>query len=91
MLMSIKSTTLEAAMRLSWALINSGERVVAFSERVGANDLRAGFAELLMLKAGRAIMFVGERLELGVDRAAMGLGYADGELSGIVAWPDPSH
>jgi hypothetical protein len=90
MMKSIKSTTLEAAMRLSWALIRSGERVVEFSERMGANDLRAGLAELLILKAGRAIMFVGERLELGANWVAMALGYVDGELSGAVAWPAQS-
>ena len=92
MLTSIKGTTLEAAMGFSWALINAGERVVEFSERVGANDLGAGLAELLVWKAGRAVVFVGARLEQGANRVAMWLGYEDGELSGVVAWPAaPAH
>ena len=90
MLMSIKSTTLNTAMKLACHLITTGERVVAFSERRGANNLRARPTEMTLWRAGRVITFAGERLEACVNRVAMRLGYDDGELSEAAAWPASS-
>lgn len=87
MLKSMTHTMLTSTMGVAWDLIKTGERIGAFAERWGANDQHVGFAELSMCKAGRMITSAGERLELSVNRCALWLGYNDGEVSGIVAWP----
>ena len=83
----ITSTMLTSAMGFSWKLIRAGECVVEAAERWGADDQHAGFAELSVWKLGRAITAGGERLELAVNGFALRLGYGDGEVSGMVAWP----
>ena len=92
---SIERVALKGFMGSAWHLIlDTGPRVFAFAERWGADeayDLRAGFVELRAWKAGKSITALGERLELGVNRIAMWLGYGDGEVSGMVAWPEMPH
>jgi hypothetical protein len=83
----ITSTMLTSAMGFTWKLIGTGERVVAAAESWGANDQHAGFAERRGQAVGMSIPAWGESLERGVNRAAMVLGLADGEVSGMVAWP----
>jgi hypothetical protein len=52
-----------------------------------SNQECAGFVELAVWRAGRAIAVAGERLEMWVKALAVSGGYDDGEVSGIVAWP----
>jgi hypothetical protein len=69
--------------------MRTGERIGAAAERwevTEANELRAGFVELSVWRAGRAMVRAGESLELFVNWLAMRLGYRDGEVSGMVAW-----
>jgi hypothetical protein len=90
MLKSVTRTMLTSAMGFAWELIKAGGRIVAYAEGwevTKANEDRAGFVELVVWRAGNAIVCMGERLELSVNSLAMGLGYSDGEVSGIVAWP----
>ena len=86
---SITSTMLASAIGFAWDIIKAGERIVAFSVRLGADeayDLRAGFVELSMWRVGNATVTAGERLERSVNWFAMKkLGYADGEVSEMVA------
>ena len=89
----IKAATqaiLTSSMSFAWYTIKSGERIVAFAESWElheGNQERAGFVELGVNRVGRAIVSAGERLELRVNAVAMRLGYDDGEVSGLVAWP----
>ena len=91
MMKSITRTMLTSTMGFAWDLIKTGERIVAFAERRGATDERAGFAELFVRKAGKIITSVGGHLEPGVNKVAVWLGYSDGDVSGMVAWPVPAH
>lgn len=84
---SITDTMLTTAMGFAWKLIRTGERVVEAAESWGADDQHAGFTELFVRKAGTVVTIGGERLELAVNGLALWLGYNDGELSGMVAWP----
>jgi hypothetical protein len=87
MLKSITQAALTSTMGLAWKLITTGERVVAFAESWQlheGNADRAGFVELTVWRAGRAIVRMGERLELRVNALAVGLGYNDGEVSGML-------
>lgn len=68
---SITDTLLKPAMVFSGKLINTGERFVEFSERTRANDVLAGFTELLMWRTGWAATIAGERLEWRANRVAM--------------------
>lgn len=90
MIKEITRTLLTGTMGFAWDRIKTGERIVAFAESWEvneANELRAGFAELSVWRAGRIITIASERLELGVNRFALWLGYSDGEISGMVACP----
>lgn len=88
MLKSITRTMLTSAMGFAWTLIRAGEGVVALSERLGSDDLRADFAEMSVWRAGQAVVRSGEGLERLVNAVAMTLGYNDGEVSAMVAWPE---
>ena len=94
MMNSITYTMLTSAMGFAWRkLIRTGERIGAAAERWevnGANELQAGFVELSVWRAGRTMVRAGESLELFVNWLAMRLGYRDGEVSGMVAWPTPA-
>jgi len=86
----ITSTMLTSAMGFAWDTIRVGEYVVAFAESWElheGNEQRAGFVELSVWGTGRGIVRMGERLERAVNRLAMKLGYNDGDVSGMVAWP----
>jgi hypothetical protein len=83
---------LTPALWLSWKLMNAGDFAKDHADRWGADDhARAGFSEVTVLRLSEALQSAGERLEAVANRVAMWLGYEDGELSGIVAWPDPAH
>src|SRR5437762_11332757 len=83
----ITGVVLTNSMAFGWKLIKAGERVVALAERWGADDQEAGLAEVSVRKAGTLMTVGGERLELAVNGFAVWCGYADGEVSGMVAWP----
>jgi hypothetical protein len=90
----IKRSALTGVMGFSWDLIKTGGRIVAYVdswEVNEANERRAGFVERSVWKAGRIITIAGERLELAVNGLAVRLGYNDGEVSGLVAWPGLAH
>lgn len=87
----ITSKMLTGTMGLSWRLISAGGRVVAAAESWGADDRHAGFAERRGRGVGLSVTAVGESLERGVNRVAMMLGFTDGEVSGMAAWPALSH
>jgi hypothetical protein len=87
MMKSITRTMLTSAMGIAWKLISTGEHVVAYSESwevTEANAASAGFVERAVWRAGTTILRIGEWLELAVNRAAMGMGYNDGEVSGMM-------
>ena len=88
MMKSITRKMLTSTMDFSWDTIKAGERIVAFAESWGAKDQHAGFAELSMRQAGTVVTIAGERLELVVNGLALWLGYNDGEVSGMVVWPE---
>jgi len=50
-----------------------------------AYDLRAGFVELSLWRAGQAVVRTGEGLDLFTNAVAMKLGCRDGEVSGMPA------
>lgn len=86
----IKDTMLTSAMGFAWDLIHTGECIVEFSENwdlTEASDLRAGLVERLLHKTGCIVTSAGERLEPAVNNLSMLLGYNDGEVAGMVAWP----
>jgi hypothetical protein len=90
MMNSITRTMLTSTMGFAWNLIKTGERIVAFADRWElheGNEQRAGFVELSVWRTGAAIVSIGEGLERAVNRFALWLGYDDGEVSGMVAWP----
>jgi hypothetical protein len=90
MMKSITQEMLVGAMGFAWDMIRAGGRVVALAESWELHEgnlERAGFVELTVWRTGRAIVAAGESLELRVNALAMWLGYSDGEVSGIVAWP----
>jgi len=94
MLKLVTRTMLTGTMGFSWKLIATGERVAAFAESWelhGRNEERAGFVELAVWRTGQAIVVAGERLELRVNALAMQVGFSDGEVSGLVAWPELAH
>jgi hypothetical protein len=87
---AITQALLTRAMGFAWDIITAGERVVAVAENWElheGNQERAGFVELTVWRAGHATVRMGERLELRVNALAMRLGYGDGEVSRMVAWP----
>jgi hypothetical protein len=87
MLKFITDTMLISTMGCAWSLITTGERIVAAAERWevhAANELHAGFVELSVWRTGTAIVGIGERLEHGVNRLALRLGFADGAVSGML-------
>lgn len=87
---SITRTLLTGSMGFAWDMIKAGERVVTYTESWELNERnqeRAGFVELAVWRSGRVIVVAGEGLELWVNALAMRLGYNDGEVSGLVAWP----
>jgi hypothetical protein len=89
MMKSITRTMLTTAMGFAWDVIKTGERIIEASENWDvheANERRAGFVELAVWRVGNAIAGMGVRLELGINRFAIWLGYSDGEVSGMVAW-----
>lgn len=75
---------LASAMGFAWDMIKTGERISEATTSWG-DDQHAGPAEKAVHKLGRVIAGTGERLERGVNRLAMRLGYDDGEASGMVA------
>jgi hypothetical protein len=94
MLKSVTRTMLTRAMGFAWDLIKVGERVVAYAESwevTETNAQRASFVELTVWRTGNVIVGTGERLELGVNSLAMRLGWDDGEVSSLVAWPALAH
>jgi hypothetical protein len=87
---SITDTMLTSAMGFAWDIIGVGERAGALPESWELHERNAesaGVVELTVWRAGKAIVRLGERLELRVNALAMQLGYNDGEVSGLVAWP----
>ena len=88
---SITRTMLTSAMGFAWSMIRAGERGVEAAGGWGADDQHASLAELSVWKAGMMITIGGEQLELAVNRFALRLGYNDGEVSGMVAWPALAH
>ena len=87
MMKSIERTMLTRAMGFAWGTIRVGERAVAFAESWEVhegNEQNAGFVEMSVWRAGRAIVRMGERLEQGVNGLAVRFGYNDGEVSGMV-------
>lgn len=87
MLKSITQAALTSTMGLAWDMIATGGRVVAFAESWElheGNEQPAGFVELAVWRAGRAIVITGERLELRANALAVRLGYNDGEVSGML-------
>jgi hypothetical protein len=89
MMKSITTTMLVSAMAFAWGTIRAGERGVERSEAIGSADLKdyAGLWETMAARKGCAMVRTGERLELWVSALAMKLGYRDGEVAGLVAWP----
>jgi len=51
----------------------------------------AGFAEKTKWQISGATVRTGAKLERGVNWFAMKLGYSDGAVSGMVAWPALDH
>jgi hypothetical protein len=86
----ITSTMLTSALGSAWDIIKTGERISEATEGWGTDE-HASLAEGFVKKTGRAITAMGERLELSVNWLAMKLGYSDGEVSGMVAWPALAH
>jgi hypothetical protein len=87
---AITQALLTSIMGFAWDIITAGERVVAVAQNWAlheGNEQSAGFVELTVWRTGRAIVVAGERLELWVNAVGMRLGYRDGEVSRIVAWP----
>jgi hypothetical protein len=90
MMKSITRTMLTSTMGFAWKLIRTGGRIVAFAESWElheGNEQRAGFVELSVWRTGMTIVSIGEVLERSVDRFALWLGYGDGDVSDMVAWP----
>jgi hypothetical protein len=90
MMTSIKDAMLVNAMGFAWHVVRSGESSVERSEAIGITDPEKPYSGLLERMATRkawATVRAGERLEAFVNSLAMKLGYRDGEVSGIVAWP----
>jgi hypothetical protein len=87
MMKSIALTMLTSTMGFAWKSIRAGEHVVEAAGKWGTDDYHASLVERSVLTAGNAITAVGERLELAVNKLALRLGYNDGEVSGMVAWP----
>lgn len=88
MMKLIAHTMLTSTMGIAWKLIRTGECVVAVAESWElheGNAQRAGFVELSVWRTGRAIVRMGERLELRVNGLGVRLGYNDGEVSDMVA------
>jgi hypothetical protein len=79
MMNSTTQAMLTGTMGFAWRLIATGERVVAFAESGElheGNEQSAGFVELTVWRAGRAIVVTSERLELRVNALALRLGYS---------------
>jgi hypothetical protein len=94
MLKLITSTMLTSAMVFAWDVIHTAGRGVERSEAIGIIDPEkpyAGFAEKAKWQISGATVRTGEKLERGVNWFAMKLGYSDGEVSGMVAWPALAH
>jgi hypothetical protein len=90
MINSITRTMLTGTMGFAWELIWAGQHVVGATALWGADE-HASLAERFVGNAGRIITAAGERLELAVNGLAMRLGYNDGAVSGMVAWPALAH
>ena len=91
---SIARKTLTSTMGFTWYMTGTWESAVARSEAIGIIDPEkpyAGFAEKTMYRIRLAMVRAGEGLALLVNWFAMRLGYGDGEVSGMVAWPTPAH
>jgi hypothetical protein len=87
MLKSITQVLLTSVMGLAWDAIELGERVVAVAEGWEVhegNEQSAGFVEVSVWRAGRAIVSSGEHLVLFINSLGVKLGYGDGEVAGWV-------
>ena len=94
MLKLITSTMLASAMGFTWDVIRMGGRGVERSEAIGIIDPEkpyAGFAEKAKWQISDATVRTCEKIERGVNWFAMKLGYSDGAVSGMVAWPALDH
>jgi hypothetical protein len=90
MIKAITRAMLTGTMDFTCAQIKTGKRIVAFAESWEVNEADApgaGFAEMSVWRVGSILTAAGEHLELGVNWCAMRLGYYDGEISGMAAWP----
>ena len=94
MLKLIIRTVLTSAMGFAWDITRTGERGVERSEAIGIIDPEkpyAGFAEKAKWQISGATVRTCEELERGVNWFAMKLGYSDGAVSALVAWPALDH
>jgi hypothetical protein len=94
MLKLITSTMLTSVIGFAWDAIRMGERGVERSEAIGIIDPEkpyAGFVEKTKWQISGATVRTCEKLERGVNWFAMKLGYGDGAVSGMVAWPALDH
>jgi hypothetical protein len=93
-MMKLIERTLTSFMGLAWNIVHAGERTVERCEAIGITDLKkpyAGFREKMAWRIGWGMVRVGEGLQHGVNWFAMRLGYRDGEVSAMIAWPTPAH
>jgi hypothetical protein len=91
MLKATTRTILTSAMGFAGDTARMGERGVERCEAIGIIDPEkpyGGFAEKTKWQISGATVRTGAKLERGVNWFAMKLGYSDGEVSGVVAWPD---
>ena len=91
---SITHTMLTSTMGCAWDITHMGERGVERSEAIGIIDPEkpyAGFAEKTKWQISGATVRTGAKLERGVNWFAMKLGYSDGAVSAMVAWPALDH
>jgi hypothetical protein len=94
MLKSITRTLLTSTMGFAWDIISTGERGITRSEALGVTDPEkryAGGVEKMTYQTRMAMVRVGEGLEMFLNWCGVKLGYSDGEVSGMVAWPVQAH
>lgn len=82
MLKSMMDAMLTNAMGFAWRqLMRTGERFSEVAER------RAGLSEVFLGTLGQIFTSAGEHLEYGINWVGVRLGYYDGEVSSMAAWP----
>jgi hypothetical protein len=94
MMKSITGTMLTSTMSFGFAILDAGDRSLERSDAVEITDPEkpyAGFHEKMLWRTGLTTRFIGEGLVLSVNWLSMKLGYYDGEVSGMAAWPAPVH